>query len=431
MAGEPPVTVAILGAGVRGRLTYGAYCLAHRQSVRVVAVAEPDEGRRDRLAGEHGIPESARYGDWSELLAHGPRTDGVIIATPDWAHAAPAAAALGLGRDVLVEKPVARTPDELALLLASARRSAGRMTISHPLRHAPFFETIARLVAEGRIGRLMTIDHVENVGYLHFAHSYVRGNWRRSGQTAPVILTKACHDLDVLAWLAGSAWTKVSSFGRLSHFRSDNAPPGAPKRCTDGCPVQSVCPFDAVAFYGALAKGHPWLMAATTDESDAGIQAALAGGPYGRCVYRCDNDVADHQVTAIDFADGLTATLTVTAFTSEVTRTLRLMGTAGEIGGNLTTGELTLRTFTPGLPAPAVRVPVDVSGDGHGGGDERLVGAFIAGLAAKRAGTRLPLEAGVVEASLIGHELAFAAEESRLRGQVIEAAPAVEAAHGV
>jgi predicted dehydrogenase len=421
MDGTKLVTVAILGAGVRGRLTYGAYCLGHRDKVRVVAVAEPDDVRRRCLADEHAIPPDARFADWSELLTYGPPTDGVIIATPDRAHAQPAIAALELGRDVLLEKPIARSPDELDRLLAVARRSDGRMTISHPLRHAPFFETIARLVSEGRIGRLVTIDHVENVGYLHFAHSYVRGNWRRSSETAPLMLTKACHDLDLLAWLTGSAPRRISSFGGLSHFVSANAPPGVPERCTDGCPVQSACPFDAVAFYNALPKGDPWLMAATDDESGAGIHAALAGGPYGRCVYRCDNDVADHQVTAIDFADGATATLTVTAFTSEVTRTVRLMGTAGEIAGNLVSGELWRRSFTPGVAAPAVAVPIDVSGDGHGGGDERLIDAFVDGLQQKQAGRRQALPAGSLEASVVGHTLAFAAEESRRTGRVVVA----------
>ena len=418
---DTPVTLAILGAGVRGRLTYGAYCSKHAEAVRVVAVAEPDEDRRAVLGDELGIPAVDRFADWADLLAHGPSSDGVIIATPDWAHTAPAIAALAQGRDVLLEKPVARSPNELVRLLATARSSAGRMTIAHPLRHAPFFEAIARLVGEGRIGRLMTIDHVENVGYLHFAHSYVRGNWRRSDETAPVILTKACHDLDVLAWLTGSAWRSVASFGRLTHFRSENAPAGAPARCTDGCPVQPACPFDAVAFYGALPTGHPWLMAATADQSGAGIRAALSSGPYGRCVYRCDNDVADHQVTVIDFADGSTATLTVSAFTADVTRTVRLMGTAGEISGNLVTGELWLSSFTPGVATAPVAVPIEAAGDGHGGGDDRLLDAFVAGLVERRAGRREPVTAGATEAAVVGHTLAFAAEQARLTGEVVRA----------
>jgi predicted dehydrogenase len=416
-----PVTVALVGAGVRGSRTYGAYCLAHPDRVRVVAVAEPDTARRERFARDHGLSRGATFADWPDLLAGAPPADGVIVAAPDPLHAEPAIAALRLGCNVLLEKPVARTPDELARLLAAAQASSGWLTIAHPLRHAPLFEEIGRLVGEGRIGRLMTIDHVENVGYLHFAHSYVRGNWRRADLAAPVILAKACHDLDLLAWLAGSAWNSVASFGRLSHFRSENAPPGAPLHCIEGCPIQASCPYDAVAYYLDPATPDPWLAAVAPERTDAAIRQALASGPYGRCVYRADNDVADHQVTIIDFAGGVTASLTVSAFTANVTRTIRLMGTHGEIEGDLLAGELWVRAFTPGKPSAAERRPIDGAGDGHGGGDERLLDAFVAGLEERRAGGRASIAAGALEASVVGHALAFAAERSRTSGAVIKA----------
>ncbi|CAN5612640.1 Gfo/Idh/MocA family oxidoreductase [soil metagenome] len=418
-----PVTVALVGVGVRGSLTYGAYCLAHPDRVRVVALAEPDAARRERFARKHGIPEAATFADWPDMLAGAPPADGVIVAAPDPLHAEPAIAALRLGCDVLLEKPVARTPDELARLLAAAESSTGGLTIAHPLRHAPLFEEVGRLIGEGRIGRLMTIDHVENVGYLHFAHSYVRGNWRRADLAAPMILAKACHDLDLLAWLAGSAWSRVASFGRLSHFRSENAPAGAPLRCIEGCPIQPSCPYDAVAYYLDPATADPWLAAVTSERTDPAIRHALATGPYGRCVYRSDNDVADHQVTIIDFAGGVTATLTVSAFTADVTRTIRLMGTHGEIEGDLLAGELWVRAFTPGKPSPAERRPLSIAGDGHGGGDERLLDAFVAGLEERRAGGRPQVAAGTLEASVAGHVLAFAAERSRTSGAVITAGP--------
>lgn len=276
---DSPVRVALIGAGVRGSLAYGAWCLRHPERVRVVAVAEPDEGRRNRFATDHAIPLAARFADWPELLAAGPPVAGVIIATPDSLHAGPAIGALGPGLDVLLEKPVARTPDELERLLAAARASPGRLMLAHPLRHAPLFEALVRMVGEGAVGRLMTIDHVENVGYLHFAHSFVRGNWRRADEAAPVILAKACHDFDLLAWLVGAAWKRVASFGSLSHFRSEDAPAGAPARCIEGCPVQSVCPFDSVAFYTHRSTPLAWLAAVTPDRTPAGLRDALWAGP--------------------------------------------------------------------------------------------------------------------------------------------------------
>jgi len=416
-----PVPVALIGAGVRGSLAYGAWGLRHSERARIIAVAEPDDARRERFADEHGVAGEARFRDWPELLAGGPPVGGVIVATPDPQHAEPAIHALELGLDVLLEKPVARTPQELGRLITAARASAGRLTVAHPLRHAPLFEALVAMVRAGRVGRVMTVDHVENVGYLHFAHSFVRGNWRRMDESAPLILAKACHDFDLLAWLVEAPWTRVASFGSLSHFRPESAPPGAPARCIEGCPVQPTCPFDSVAFYLDPATPAPWLAAVSLDRSPEGLRDALWSGPYGRCVYRCENDVADHQVTIIDFADGTTATLTVSAFTADVTRTIRVMGSHAEIAGNLITGRLEVSQFRPGSPAPTKIEQVAFAEDGHGGGDDRLMDAFVTGLEQRRAGGRLPLAEGALEAAVVGHVLAFAAEESRRTGSVVHA----------
>ena len=419
MTSETPATIALVGAGVRGRLGYGDYCLRHPDRVQAVAVAEPDTERRERFAREHAIPVSRRFAGWAELLASDRLAEAVIVATPDQVHAEPAIRALELGYDVLLEKPIAGTPEELGRLLAAAHASEGRLVVAHPLRHAPLFEAIARLVGGGRIGRVMTIDHVENVGYLHFAHSYVRGNWRRTDLASPLILAKACHDLDLIAWLVGSPWRRVASFGSLAHFRRENAPPGAPDRCIDGCPVQSTCPFDSVAFYLRPTTPQAWVGAVTAERTEESIVRALRTGPYGRCVYRSDNDVADHQVTIIDFTDGTTASLTVSAFTAEVTRTIRVMGTHGELRGDLLAGELEIRRFTPGAPGPAEIERISVAGDFHGGGDDRLMDAFVTRLQEGRRGARTSDLDAALEASVVGHVLAFAAEESRRTGAVV------------
>src|SRR5690606_20853720 len=237
-----PVTLAVIGAGNRGGDVYAGWCLAHPDQARVVAVADPREARRNLVGDRHQIPPERRFARWEDLLA-GPRlADGVIIATPDQMHVEPALRALELGYDILLEKPIAPTRAETLLLSEAAARRGGHITVAHVLRYSPFFSTLKRLVDEGRIGRLMTIDHVENIGYWHFAHSYVRGNWRRADASSPMILAKACHDMDILRWLAGAPCLRVASFGRLSHFRAENRPPGAPDRCTDGCPVEATCP---------------------------------------------------------------------------------------------------------------------------------------------------------------------------------------------
>jgi predicted dehydrogenase len=416
----------------------------------VVAVAAPDPGRRDRLGDRHGLATHARFADWRDLLAHADRLDGIVVATPDAHHVEPAIAALEAGTDVLVEKPIDPTPEGVRRLRAAARGATATVTVAHVLRYTPFFQTIRRLLDEGSIGELVTIEHTENIGYWHFAHSYVRGNWRRTDETSPMILAKACHDLDLLRWFAGGPCTQVASFGGLFHFRAEQAPEGAPDHCLDGCPVEDRCPFHAGRFYvDALAGWHgPPVTLVTADATPEGRLDALRRGPYGRCVYRCDNDAADHQVVACEFAAGMTATLTVSAFTEETTREVRFHGTRGELRGHLDRGRIEVRRF---LPAPAVARPSGATGVagpaaagtdrtvldvgqpdlgstappagaflGHAGGDAGLMRDFVRRLRLRRAG-QVPDEALTsLEESLDSHEMAFAAEQARRSGQVVQ-----------
>jgi predicted dehydrogenase len=412
MSNAGPVTLAILGAGIRGMEVYGRYALDHPGEARIVAVAEPDATRRQRFATEHGLTAEHAFTDWRDLLAAGRLADALVIATPDRLHVTPTLAALELGYDVLVEKPVAPTEPELEDVARAAVASRGSVTVAHVLRHAPFFARIRALLDEGRIGRLVAISHHENVGYWHFAHSFVRGNWRRVELASPMLLAKACHDLDLLRWFAGAPCTSVTSVGSLHHFTSENAPAGAPARCTDGCPAADACPFYAARLYlEQFAEVIGWPVSAITDDpTPDGRLRALREGPYGRCVYRCDNDVADHQAVLLGFANGVTATLTVSAFTADNTRTIKLMGTRGEVRGRLDTGEIELRTFQP-LVVEQVGVG---SLGGHSGGDEALMLAFCAYVRSRRAGAVGAEPLTSLAESLESHRIAFAAERDRI-----------------
>lgn len=415
-----PVTLAVLGAGVRGTEAYGRYALDHPAHARVVAVAEPDDARRRRFAAEHDLQPERTFADWADLLAVGRLADALIVATPDRLHTAPTLGALELDYDILVEKPIAPTEAELEQVARASAVSRGSITVAHVLRHAPFFARIRRLLDDGSVGRLIAISHHENIGYWHFAHSYVRGNWRRADTASPMLLAKACHDLDLLRWFAGAKCRRVSSVGGLNHFRAENAPSGAPLRCTDGCPAADDCAFFAPRFYvERLAGVTGWPVSAITEDlSPEGRLRALREGPYGRCVYHCDNDVADHQALLLEFANGVTATLTVSAFTADNTRTVKLMGTRGEIRGRLDSGELELRTFHP---ARDEQLGVSAEAVGrHAGGDEALMAAFCASVKGRR-----DTEAGVsaltsLEESLESHRIAFAAERARHEGVLVE-----------
>lgn len=411
---EPaPVTLALVGAGNRGAGVYGAYALRHPDEARVVAVADADPARRQRAAGQHGLPGSLTFGAWEDLLSRPQLADAVVIATPDALHVEPVKTALAQGYQVLLEKPIAPTLEGVLQVAKVARATPGRVTVAHVLRYADFFQRLKRLLDEGRIGRLMQLQHTENIGHWHFAHSFVRGNWRREELSSPMILAKACHDLDLLRWLVGRPCERVASFGGLTHFRPENAPPGATERCSDGCAVERSCPYSAQRIYlerfGA-APGWPNDVV-SIDPDPERLRLALAQGPYGRCVYHCDNDVADQQTVALGFAGGASASLTVSAFTETSTRTVHVMGSHGEVHGHMERGELLLHDFASGR-SELIR---SHAGRGHREADEALMRDFIARLRGGATGPALT----DLEASVESHFMAFAAERARQEGAVV------------
>ncbi|MCP2265330.1 Gfo/Idh/MocA family protein [Promicromonospora thailandica] len=439
-----PLRLAVLGAGGRGADAYGRWVRAHPDRARVVAVADPLPARLDALAGT----TAARYADWRGLVADAPRLrpDAVLVALPDALHVEAATAVAEAGLPMLLEKPAAPTLPALTGLAAVVRRTGARVAVGHVLRFAPFWRAVRAVVASGALGDLATIEVRENIGFWHFAHSYVRGSWRSTAESSPMVLAKTCHDLDLVRWLAGAPPDQVSSQGSLLHFRAENAPEGAPGRCTDGCPAADRCPFYAPRYYVDALRdvtGHPVTMLGD-DLSPAGRLAALRRGPYGRCVYRCDNDVADHQQTLMTFASGLTATLTASAFTAENTRHVAITGTRGQLHGHMGSGEIGVDLYSPAarLPGELARVPgVELTGSGvdgplrhpsytlvargdtvaadhrgHAGGDDALMDAFCRAVAEGTVGTG---ELSFATA-LDSHLMAFAAEESRTGAGVVD-----------
>ncbi len=312
----PAVDAVLIGAGNRGRFTYGAYARAHPENLRIVALAEPQPARRTVMAQEHGLSR--------DLLALPTRAPAVIAATADTLHVEPAIAALERGY--------------------------------HVLRYTPFYTRVREILESGRLGRLICLDLKEHVAHWHMTHSFVRGKFRNSRVAAPFLLAKCCHDLDLLSWFIGRRAERVSSFGTLGHYRPECAPSDAPERCTDGCPHQSACPHDAVRFYAgpedAVAKLWPW-SDLSPDPSRGARRRALEVGPYGRRVYHCDNDVADHQLVAIEFEgsamghyggdDGL-----LDHFTEVVA--------SGGHGEGRTTGQISLESHLLGFAAEQARL---------------------------------------------------------------------------
>jgi predicted dehydrogenase len=410
------VTLALVGAGLRG-LTYARHAVASA-TARVVAVAEPDPGRRAAAAAEFQIPAEQVYADWADLAAAGKLADAAIIATQDRMHHDPAIALTGLGYHILLEKPMAPTEPEAAEITAAAVKAGVIFAVCHVLRYTPYTRLIKRLLAEERIGRLVSVEHLEPVGWWHQAHSFVRGNWRNEAESGPMLLTKSCHDIDWLVYVVGTAPARVSSFGSLSHFRASERPAGAADRCLD-CSVETTCPYSAKRLYlGALAdpEQHEWPLGAITPVfTEESVLAALRDGPYGRCVYACDNDVVDHQVVNMEFPDGATGSFTMTAFTPMGHRQTRLMGTHGYLEGNgVTVRYVDFRTgeeqsFDSSTDSGSS------AADGHGGGDEGLTDAFLAAVTAGDPG----LLSSDATASLATHQVVWAAERSRRTGETV------------
>ena len=408
------VRVGIIGAGNRGIGAYGAYLLRRPDLAQVVAIADPREERLRDAGGQHGVAADHLYDTWEKLLDVETELDAVIIATPDQLHLRPAMAAMMHPVSILLEKPICHKEEDVQELLEAARRRRADITVAHVLRYTPFFTRIKELLDRGVIGTLLSIQHTEHIGYWHFAHSYVRGNWRRLDQASPMILAKSCHDFDILLWLVGQDCLELSSLGGLGHFTRENMPEGATERCDQGCKAERNCPYSAQRIY--LEKFPPdnrWPHnVVSLDTSPEGIARALHDGPYGRCVYMCDNDVMDHQVVSLRFANGVSATMNVCAFTRENTRTIHLMGSHGEIIGDFYGNEITLSDFR----INDIRTSqLTLHSDGyHGGGDDALMADFIGRVQdrLRRGDVSPPLSS--LEESIGGHLMAFAAETSRL-----------------
>ncbi len=406
-----PITAVVLGAGSRGSI-YAGYAADHSDELQIIAIADPRPDRLHPLADKVNVPADKRFSTWEELLAQPKMADAVFICTQDDDHAAPALKALELGYHVLLEKPMSNTEEECRAIEAAARKAGRTLAVCHVLRYTPFYMTLKALIDAGEIGEVTTINQIENVGYWHQAHSFVRGNWRSSTESSPMILAKSCHDMDIILWLMGRDCLRVQSFGSLRHFTAENAPEGAPARCLDGCPHAEACPYYAPKLYMDMTKTGWPIDIITTDLSEEGRRKALEEGPYGRCVYRCDNDVVDRQIVNMEFEGGGVATFTMTGLSADFSRQLKIFGTEGQIEADMGTKEIVLHRFGEEKKT----IPLDMGGNtsGHGGGDYGIMRNFLAVL---RDGGEIRTSAAI---SLQSHLMCFAAERSRIEHTVIE-----------
>jgi predicted dehydrogenase len=406
-----PLELVAIGAGGRGYRAYGQYAERHPDELRFVAVAEPDDLRRRRFAEAHGIAPECQFRSWEDLVSRPQLAGGAVNTTMDRSHHPSTLALLAAGYDVLLEKPMATTPAECVDLVDKARQYGRILQICHVLRYAPFFRTIHDVVASGRLGDIVSFEWNENLVYWHFAHSFVRGNWGNAGRSGIMLLTKCCHDLDLLVWMLGRP-TRLASFGSLTHFRPDKVGPEVPDRCTDGCPEAGDCPYFAPRLYIEHDPGQWARDPVSLDHSPDALLHGLETGPYGRCVFRSDNDVVDHQVVLFQFPTGLNASLTMQGASFVEGRTLRIDGMRATLLGNEARNVLEVHDhLTDSVEAVRPVIP----GGGHGGGDGGVISDFVRALRSSEPRVLTP-----ADESLVSHLLAFAAEEARISQTVVD-----------
>ncbi len=412
-----PVTLLIIGAGGRG-FDYARYVKDHPDQARIVGVAEPREPYRNRMAAEHGIPAGDVFADWKQAADREKFADAVLICTPDRVHADPAVAFAERGYAMLLEKPIAPTEADCRRVVQAVRRHRILFAVCHVMRYTRYTQVLKRMLDEGAVGEIVSLQHTENVGWWHQAHAFVRGFWRNEAESSFMLLSKSCHDLDWIRYVFGARCTRCSSFGSLRHFRKDQKPPaaGAATRCV-ACDYEPRCPYSAKKIYltGIREDNPHWPTATLVAEwSVANVVEALRTGPWGRCVYECDNDVVDNQVVILEFEGGRTAAFTMTAFNAGGHRKTRIFGTRGEIYGDGSNLEhfdfLTRRRRTIDTNAADGTLA-----GGHGGGDEGLMASFLRAVAENDQGLILTGPAETLES----HRMVFAAERARREGRVV------------
>ena len=413
-----PVTAVIAGAGGRGT-TYARFAQEHPDRFKIVGFAEPILYRRQYMIDTYGVSSKNVFLDWVDMAKQPRMADVAIISTQDAMHMGPAVAFSALGYNILLEKPMAPNETDCHRIVKAVKEAKVMFAVCHVMRYTHYTQVLKQVIDSGAIGEVVSMQHLEPVGYWHQAHSFVRGNWRNEKESSFMLLSKSCHDMDWIRYIMGEPCESLSSFGTLKHFKRSEKPAaaGEAKRCLN-CAYEPQCAFSAKKIYlGRLAQGDTgWPVNVVAPEPTVEtVTEALADGPYGRCVYECDNDVVDNQVVSMQFAGGRTAVFTMTAFNQAANRKTRVFGTRGELYGD---GD-TIQVFdflTDQTRTISTEMNEESAMGGHGGGDYGLMDRFVAAVAAK---DQVMILSGPDE-SLETHRMVFAAERARCEHKVVD-----------
>ncbi len=405
------VRIALIGAGDRGFYCYAPYVKENPWHAEFVAVAEMDETKRNQFGDQYGIPKEKRFSDLFDMLEKDKIADALLICASDKLHFKPALRAIEQGYHIMLEKPMSTSLAECLALARAAENYDKVCILCYVLRYTAFFNAIRRIIDEGRIGKVDSIVHIENIPLVDQVHSFTRGIFRNTDVSCPIILAHCCHDLDLISWFAGAPCSSVASFGGLTYFTSDNAPEGAPLRCLDGCPHSENCPYYAPKYY--LTNNIEWPTSTIgTDLSFDGRLKALQTGPYGRCVFHCDNNVADNQTVIMNFENSVTASFSLQPFASSNGRTLKILGTRGEVRASMDQNSVDVFDMATGQ-RDSIFIPPSCRK--YGGGDYGIMDYFVNAIIKSERGGRTSMGN-----SIESHIIAFAAEESRANNTIVD-----------
>lgn len=421
------VKLAVIGAGNRYLFSYSPYIRKHSDTIELIAISDIIEDRINLVGDFHKLKKEQRFLDWKKMLEYikDKKVDGIFITTSDSDHYIPAMECLKQGYNLLLEKPISPNINECIDIVNLANEKKLIVMVAHVLRYTPFFRKIKKIINKGIIGDIQSIAHNENILSFHYAHSFVRGIWNNSNTSSPIILSKSCHDLDILLYLIGDdkECVYVSSFGSLKHFKRENRPYGSTEICSNKCPIYKICPYSVDIYYHLMEKTEiSYATMVAPENTKEALSEKLKNGPYGKCVYYCNNNVCDHMSSIIEFNNGITATFSLSAFTDDMSRTIKVMGSHGQIRGNTENDVIEVSAFGKGngnyknkdikIYHP-LKEKNNKENSGHHGGDDKFMSEFIEAIKENHNTDNS------ISIALKSHLIAFALEKSRLEHKVV------------
>lgn len=418
---QKQIELAVLGYGDRSS-RYANYAIFHPDKLKIVAVIDINPLKLREAKEKFNLPDDRLFLSLDEFLAQDIPCDAVINGTMDQLHYETTIKLLNKKYNLLLEKPITANVDELLEIEALARKNDCKIVVCHVLRYTPFYSAVKKIIDSGELGKITSLQMNEHIWHGHFVNAYVRGKWRSEKECGSgLLLAKCCHDTDLLCWLNNVTEPEnVSSFGSKSFYIEENAPEGSTEYCYN-CPHNKDCMFDAykfeiekdfIPFYTWSGINKPLDEITLEDKIEF-----LKSDVYGRCVFKTDMDIVDRQCVSVSFKNGSIATLNMIGGATKAGRCLHIVCEMGEIVGTIEDNSLTVRKYDKNNVCEIDEdiILEEFSKDeensiaGHYGGDYYIMEDFVSFLS----GNKTSSSTTVIEDSINGHLICYAAEKSR------------------